>query len=118
MYKEDLSLIKDTYKQEKERINKLDWLDLHPKELGLIDDIEKRKHYYKQMRGYHIHVINPLANSVSKNFKFSVGDSELTYRIMTMDFLKYFKSLGMDIDEIMEMMKKNRTIVGKKGRKK
>lgn len=119
MNDEDLEALAEIiYKQEKERINNAHWADLTFDEIPLIDDIEKRREYRKVRRKFHLQIINPLANSVPRKFKFSVPDEHLTYRIMMNDYMTYFYSKGMTRDEIIAMMIENRTIKGNRGRKK
>lgn len=89
---------------EKKRINKLHWADLTLKELELIDDLEKKRKYRKLMIDFHMRVINTFSTLVPKDFKFSVPNERLTYRIMTTDYMNYFYSKGMTKEEIIEMM--------------
>ena len=64
------------YEQERERINNAHWSDLTLDETELIEDKQKRIEYKKEQRKFHIHIINPLANSVPRKFKFSVPDEQ------------------------------------------
>lgn len=111
-------LEKQAMKKRRERINKAHWADLTYDEVLEIDDKEKMRTYLQNMRKFHIQIINPLANSVSKKFKFSKLDSEITYRMMFNEYMKYFYGRGLSWEEIKEMMIKNKTILSKQGRKK
>lgn len=111
-------LEKQIMREEHERINKAHWADLTYDEVFEIDDKEKKREYNKIRRKFHIQIINPLANSVPRKFKFSKSDSELTYRMMFNEYMTYFYGKGMSREEIIEMMIRNKTIVSNQGRKK
>lgn len=116
---EDLKEIADKIiAEEKKRINNSNWLDLTLDEISLVEDIEKRRTFRQEMRHFHIHIINPLANSVPRKFTFSVPDECLTYRIMMNDYMKYFYKKKMTREQIIEMMVKNQVITSKRGKKK
>lgn len=118
MKEEELEYLLNTlYEQERERINNAHWADLTLDEMELIEDKKKKVEYKKEQRKFHIHIINPLANSVPRKFKFSVPDESLTYRIMMNDYMKFFYGKGMTRDQIIEMMIKNRTIVSRRKNK-
>lgn len=116
---EDLKEVADMIiEEERKRINNADWLDLTLDEVPKVEDIEKRRKYRQEMRKFHIHIINPLANSVHRKFTFSVPDEQLTYRIMMNDYMQYFYKKKMTRDQIIEMMVKNQVITSKRGKKK
>lgn len=101
---------------EKNRINNAHWADLTYEEVSLIEDKEKKKEYRQKQRNVHLHIVNPLANSVPRNFKLSKPDNKLTYRMILSEYLNYFYSKGMTREEIIQMMVDNKTI--KNGKKK
>lgn len=96
---------------EKERVKNLHWADLTFKELELIDDSEKKREYRKLMLDFHMRVINTFSTLVSKDFKFSVPNERLTYRIMATDYMNYFYSKGMTREEIIKMMSNSKTTI-------
>ena len=96
---------------EKARINNYDWADLTFAELELIDDVEKRKEYRKQMNDFHMRIINTFSSLVPSNFQFSVPNHKLTYRIMATDYMNYFYSKGMTREEIVKMLSSGKKTV-------
>lgn len=105
-------------KQEMERINNAHWSDLTVDEINLIEDKQKRKEYCDIIRKVHIHIVNPLANSVPRKFKFSKPDEFMTYRMIISEYMNYFYSKGMNRKQIIEMMVKNKCIKSNRGRRK
>ena len=94
---------------EKQRINNAEWADLTLSELELIDDLEKKKEYRKKINEFHMHIINTFSTLVSSDFKFSVPNGKLTYRIMATDYMNYFYAKGMTREEIVKMMVDSKT---------
>jgi len=89
----------------KEKINNCDWIDLTLKQIEQVEDKTKRKEYKKQIREFLINIINPLAMSVPRSFKFSVNDEELTYQQMLDDYVKYFYTKGKSREDIVKIIK-------------
>lgn len=119
MNEEDFKLIVEKIlEQEKARINSADWPDLTIDEISLIEDPEKRKEYRQKMRHFHINIINPLANSVSRKFTFSVPDNCLTYRIMMNDYMTYFYKKKKTREQIIDMIIENKVMKSKRGKNK
>lgn len=107
-YNDLKDLIDEICEQEKERINKSPLADLTLADLELIDDVLKRQNYYKIMKKFHVKIINPLANLVPNNFRFSVPDENLTYRIIMNDYMKYFYNKGMSGKDVIDLVIKNK----------
>ena len=96
---------------EKKRVNNAQWADLTLTELELIDDVEKRKEYRKQINEFHMRIINTFSSLVPKDFQFSVPEHKLTYRIMATDYMNYFYSKGMTKEEIVKMLSESKTTI-------
>lgn len=119
MNKEELdALSKLIIEQERKRINNAHWADLTVDEISLIEDKQKRKEYRDILRKVHINIVNPLANSVPRKFKFSKPDEFMTYRMIISDYMNYFYNKGMTREQIIEMMIKNKCIKSNRGRRK
>ena len=104
-------LEKQIIDSEKKRINSAHWADLTLAEVGLIDDVKKRREYRKQINEFHMRIINTFSGLVPKNFSFSVPSNKLTYRIMATDYMNYFYSKGMTREEIVKMLSSIKTSV-------
>jgi len=102
------NLEKQILELEKQRIKNLNWFDLTLKELYLIDDKNKKRQYKESMDEFHMAFINNCAMLVGKDFKFSVSNENLTYRIMANDYMNYFYNKGMTREEIIQMIMNNR----------
>lgn len=103
---QDLSA--EILKLEKIRVNKAHWADLTFKDLNLIDNLDKRQGYRKEMETFHMRIINTFSTLVPQDFKFSVPNDRLTYRIMAQDYMNYFYNKGMTREEIIEMLSNNK----------
>lgn len=99
---------KEISKLESERINNTHWADLTLEELRLIEDKAKKREYKIHIDELHMTFINNCAMLVGKDFKFSVPNEILTYRIMANDYMNYFYNKGMTKEEIIEMISNNK----------
>lgn len=104
-------LEKEIIDLEKKKINEVHWADLTLSELELIDDLEKKREYRKQINEFHVRIINTFSSLVPKNFRFSVPNHKLTYRIMATDYMNYFYSKGMTREEIVKMLSESKTTI-------
>ena len=96
---------------EKARINNAHWADLTIDELNLIDDLDKRRDYRKKINEFHMRIINTFSTLVPSNFRFSVPNERLTYRIMATDYMNYFYAKGMTKEEIIKIMVDSKTTI-------
>lgn len=103
---------------EKGRINSAHWADITLSELELIEDLEKRKEYRKQINDFHMRIINTFSSLVPKDFQFSVPNHKLTCMIMATDYMNHFYSKGMTREEIVKMLSESKTAVDNEGKQK
>lgn len=89
-------------------INELEWPDVPIKSVQLISNIEKRKEYIKKIKMCYQSIINPLSDLVScRDFNFSVGDENLTCRLMVNELEEELKKQDYTRKDLKEFVMGN-----------
>lgn len=89
-------------------INELAWPDVPIKSVQLISNESKRKEYITKIKMCYKKVITPLTDLVSsESFNFSVGDEELTCRLMLNELEEELGKQDYTKQDLTEIVKGN-----------